>query len=104
MQRLYRAANLPEAYLLRELLARAGIETVVFNEHAQGGLGEIPFTQAYPELWLTDERDAARARGVIEAYESPGRSGASDSICPACGEDNPRGFELCWRCGALLPG
>ena len=39
MRRLCSAANLPEAYLLKQLLEQAGIEARVFNEHAQGGLG-----------------------------------------------------------------
>ena len=39
MQRLYTAADLPEAHLVAQLLERAGIEACVLNAHAQGGLG-----------------------------------------------------------------
>lgn len=100
MQRLYAAANLPEAYIVLELLRAAGIEARVFNENAQGGLGEIPFTHAYPELWVLDEADLVRARQVIAEYErsSVGR----DVVCAACGEQNPDSFQICWHCGATL--
>ena len=100
MKRLYAAASLPEAYLLRGLLARAGIEVRVFNEHAAGATGEIPFTHSYPELWLVDERDSERAREVVDGYER--RVVTGTRACPGCGEDNPDTFELCWRCGAPL--
>lgn len=101
MRRIRSAANLPEAYLLKQLLERAGIEAHVFNEHAQGALGEIPFIHAYPEVWVADEADAARAEELIGAYERAAPSAATHA-CPACGEQNPQGFEICWRCGAPL--
>jgi hypothetical protein len=101
MQRLYTAANLPEAYLLVQLLARAGIEARVFNEHAQGGLGEIPFLHTYPEVWLMEPAEEERARRLLAAYESAD-PGPGTRRCPGCGEENPQTFELCWHCGAPL--
>jgi Putative prokaryotic signal transducing protein len=100
---LYRfcsAANLPEAHLLVGLLAQAGIEARVFNEHAQGGLGEIPFTQAWPEIWLEDERDVALAEKVLAQYECT--ADHAPRRCTACGEQNPGNFDVCWQCGAPL--
>ena len=58
MKKIYSAATLPDAHLVRGLLGQAGIEAKVFNEKLQGGMGEIPFTHAYPEVWIIDERDA----------------------------------------------
>jgi hypothetical protein len=101
VKRVYGAANLPEAYLVLGMLSRAGIRAHVFNEHAQGAAGEIPLVHTYPELWVEDERDYARARHIIEEYE---RRAADDTgvICPACGESNPQAFEICWHCGQSL--
>lgn len=101
MLRLGTAANLPEAHLLLHRLAHAGIEARVFNEHAQGGLGEIPFTHAYPEIWIMDAADETRAREIIAEYE---RTPATpDTVpCETCGEMNPQGFEICWHCGRPL--
>ena len=50
MQRLYSAANLPEAHLVRGLLAAAGIEARVFNEFAGGALGELPFSEVVARI------------------------------------------------------
>ncbi len=102
MHKIYTAANLADAYLVRDRLARAGIEVYVFNEHAQGGLGEIPFTQTYPELWLADGRDVARALDEIHAHEGASRRDDPPRKCPACGEDSPASFDVCWRCGGML--
>lgn len=100
MKKLYSAANLPDAHLLRDLLAQAGIAARVFNENAQGGLGEIPFTQAYPEVWLVDERDFEPARRIVRQHDRPAEAGVA--FCPSCAEENPRNFQLCWKCGAAL--
>lgn len=105
MRRLYSAANLPEAYLVLDRLRVAGIEARVFNENAQGGLGEIPFTHAYPEVWVIDDADWTRARQLVDDYEdeTPGDT-TVDIRCPSCAEANPASFQLCWNCGAILEG
>jgi Putative prokaryotic signal transducing protein len=97
MIRCYRAANLLEAHMLRDLLEQENIKTHVFNENAQGGVGEIPFTHTYPELWLEDDLQLERARQIIRAFESPATESASRQ-CQHCGELNPGSFQLCWNC------
>jgi hypothetical protein len=101
MLRLCSAANLPEAYLLLHRLAHAGIEARVLNEHAQGGLGEIPFTHAYPEIWIMEPEQEARAREILAEFERAPASSAP-MRCAGCGETNPPGFEICWQCGKPL--
>ncbi|MEK7304114.1 MAG: DUF2007 domain-containing protein [Pseudomonadota bacterium] len=101
MQRLYSAANLPEAYLVRGLLAAAGIEARVFNEYAGGALGELPFAEAAPSVWVEEERDLPRARQVVATYEN---AAAAPGVtrCGACGEENPHDFAVCWQCQRAL--
>ncbi len=101
MFRLCTAANLPEAHLLLHRLAQAGIEARVLNEHAQGGLGEIPFTHAYPEIWIMEAADEERARRIVVEFEQA-PSSPDTAQCAACGEMNPPAFEICWRCGQPL--
>lgn len=102
MLRLCTAANLPEAYLLLHRLLQAGIAARVLNEHAQGGLGEIPFTHAYPEIWIMEPVQERRAREVLREFERA-PAAAAPARCASCGESNPAGFEICWRCGNSLP-
>jgi hypothetical protein len=100
MRRIYSAATLPDAHLVLALLAQAGISAKVFNENAQGGVGEIPFTHAWPEVWIENERDAERAREVIRQFE---RGGSNRQVaCGNCGEFNPENFEICWKCGVAI--
>ena len=73
----------------------------MLNEHAQGGLGEIPFTHAYPEVWVMEAEDTARARVILQEFER--RVSSDETIaCGNCGETNPAGFEICWQCGRPL--
>lgn len=102
MRRVYETANLQEAHLILHLLSAEGIEARILNANAQGGLGEIPFTQTYPEIWVMRDGELDRARTIIAAYERrPAVQGTRR--CPACGEENPDNFETCWHCGRPLP-
>jgi hypothetical protein len=101
MKRLYAAASLAEAYLVRDMLSEVGIRCRVLNEHAQGGLGEIPFTHTYPEIWIERDHELARARQVVSEFED--RVDNDEYVeCPRCGEQNPENFETCWHCGVPL--
>jgi len=101
MQKIYSAGNLQEAYLIQGMLNAAGIETRIHNEYAQGGIGEIPFTHAYPEIWLVNETDIYRANQIIKKFETRQQS-IADLVCARCHEPNPATFETCWCCGSSL--
>ena len=98
MLKIYSAANLPEAHLLLNLLQQAGISAQVLNTYAQGASGEIPFEQAYPQIWLEDERDKVLAEKIINNYEATSPN-TEWIYCRGCGERNPVNFEICWQCG-----
>lgn len=100
MRKLHSAATLADAHLIVGLLAQEGISAKVFNENAQGGLGEIPFTHAWPEVWLIDERDAQRALTLIQEMEQPGTG--LQVACDKCKELNPDNFHTCWNCGEAI--
>lgn len=101
MKKVYSASNLQEAHIVLHLLEDAGIESHIFNENAQGGVGELPFTHAYPEIWLEHEDDEDKARIIIKKYES---SSVSSGVieCAHCKEENPDNFTVCWSCGEAL--
>jgi len=101
MKRIYSARNLPEAHLLLHLLGHEGIRARVVGEHLQGAMGEIPFPEVYPEVWIEREHDAARALRIVSDFEH-GADDARTVRCLDCGEDNPRNFQICWSCGESL--
>lgn len=101
MIKIFSAENLQSAHLLQGLLAESGIKTQILNQYAQGGVGELPFTHTYPEIWLENDADMPRAQSIIVGFEQRARE-ISDLICPACQEPCPDTFEVCWRCGTRL--
>lgn len=101
MKRIYSAASLPEAHLLLHLLHDKGIAAKVFNENAQSGVGELPFTHAWPEVWIERPEDEYTARKVVQEFEAVPVSSGSKA-CDQCGEDNPSNFEVCWHCSSTL--
>ena len=101
MKKLCSAANLMEAQIMLDLLGHDYIAARLFNEHAQGGMGDIPFTHAYPEVWVVNDSDFARGQAIVSAFEKAPIE-TRVVFCRACGEENPHNFQLCWQCGAGL--
>lgn len=100
MKRVHTAPTLLDAQLAADVLASLGIATHILNANAAGALGEVPFMQAQPEVWVDDDDDAGRAREALDAWENP--SPGEDKVCPHCGEGNPAHFLSCWQCGRAL--
>jgi hypothetical protein len=100
VKRVHSAANLAEAQLIADLLARHGIEATVLNANASSIAGELPIDSALPQVWVANPAQAANARQAIETFihARPGPPVA----CPRCGEENPGSFDLCWSCGSDL--
>ena len=94
----YRAASLPDAQLIADLLLAAGIDVRVFNQNAQGASGEIPPAAACPQVWVVDDQALAPALALIAEYERWPTPGSR--FCPHCGEENPTNFLSCWACRA----
>jgi hypothetical protein len=101
MKRLYAASNLPEAHLLRHLLWQAGIDARVHNENLSAALGEIPFPEVYPEIWIARDRDLLRATEILREYEGTAPDGISVN-CARCGEESPPNFQICWNCRCAI--
>ncbi len=65
MTRLFTHPNPMLVGYLRGVLESEGIRCHVRNEYLAGALGELPPTAIWPELWLLDEADLARARRIL---------------------------------------
>jgi hypothetical protein len=87
----------------RNLLQSEGISAIIRNEHLGAVLGEMPFTEVWPQLWVTNDLDHDRALELINdaiTDESP----TTPWHCSKCGEKNEGQFSACWNCGtADLP-
>ena len=99
MRRVHVSESLLEVAHLRNLLECAGIACFVRNERLGGAVGEIPFLECWPELWVCEPGQALRARGLIEEALRP-RTDRNPWVCPRCGEHIDGQFSECWRCAA----
>ncbi|WP_193214820.1 putative signal transducing protein [Luteolibacter marinus] len=90
---------------LQSVLEAAGIRTEIRNEGGSGAAGELPFTQVYPELWVLENQDEARARALIKEFRDREHEIPVGPAwtCPACGEEIEGQFAECWNCGAENP-
>lgn len=81
----------------KNILESEGIACELRNEHLGSVLGEVPFIEVWPELWIINDLDFDRAKQLISddaAAESP----ADDWTCRYCGEENEGQFGACWNC------
>ncbi len=83
------------------MLAHRGVRARIFNANASSLAGELPIDASLPQVWVDDPRDAPRARGLIDEFLRASQAGPPRR-CPACGEESPASFDLCWACGAGL--
>ena len=98
LRKVHTAESILEIAHLRNVLEGAGIACFVRNERLAGGLGEIPFVECWPELWVVRNGDALQARGLIDAARSAEPHSGPDWQCERCGEWVGGQFDACWRC------
>lgn len=101
MKRLLRCFDVIEAHHSANLLRAAGIVAEVRNTVLGGALGDIPFTEAGPEVWIDALQDEELAHAVLAAARN--RPAEPGWHCSACDEDIEGQFAACWRCGAARP-
>jgi hypothetical protein len=98
---IYRAGNVTEAYLIKNLMADEGIEAQVTEENEPlAGLSITP-----PDV-LVHRRDQQRAEQFVADYEERliERVERPQWKCSLCGEMNPGFAESCESCDAAMPG
>ncbi|MDC0379131.1 DUF2007 domain-containing protein [Litorivicinus sp.] len=98
MKKLYVAGDIIEAQLLNSLLKEQGISSLIKNEGLQSGVGELPFVEMWPEVWIIEPKDWFSATCVLKSLKPPDTF--EDWICAHCSLTNPGTFETCWSCRA----
>lgn len=105
MKKVYENMRFHEVGQLRSLLEAEGIACTIRNAQSSAVMGEVPFVEVFPELWVLDDQDEARALEIVANYRSALATAETlpDWVCPQCGEPVPGSFEVCWNCGAEKP-
>jgi hypothetical protein len=100
MKRVWSGASLPDTAHLENLLELAGIDCFIKHRELVSALGDLPFVDCSPELWVLRDDQAGRAAVVIREALRPERGPrAAPWHCRHCGEDNEAQFAACWSCG-----
>lgn len=84
----------------KNILTSEGIEAFIRNEFLGSIVGEMPFQEVWPELWVRNDLDYDRALQLIDTNNVLEESAGQAWRCSGCGEDNEAQFAVCWNCGA----
>ena len=102
MKKLTSADSIVTINHYKNLLESEGIPCEVRNEHLGSILGEMPFPEVWPQIWVINDLDFDRAKQLIDddiaAVESP----SDPWKCRKCGEENEGQFSACWNCGTSI--
>jgi Putative prokaryotic signal transducing protein len=98
MKRIYTGDTLAEVGHLRNLLEQSGIQCFIKNEQLSGALGEVPFLECLPELWVLDDADQQAAERHVRDFRNVEVEGGPWR-CDRCHEENEAQFAACWNCG-----
>lgn len=97
MKKLTSAESLITINHYKNLLASEGIPSEIRNQHLGSIMGEMPFFETWPQLWVVNDLDFDRATQLIESAEA--ESPRDSWKCAKCGEPNEGQFAACWNCG-----
>jgi len=90
----------PQAGMIKGLLEANGIACFIKNERLFTAMGEIPFVECFPELWLLNDEDEPRALDLLKNLAEPAATPFEPWTCPGCGEIIEGQFTRCWKCGS----
>ena len=101
MKLLARADHFVQGTIWAESLRAAGIRCELRNTSLSGAIGEIPFLECAPQLWIERDSDEPRAREILQQLRQPAHG--PQWRCEKCGEWSEPQFGACWQCGAARP-
>jgi hypothetical protein len=84
---------------MQSLLESHDIKTFIKNQYGSSVMGEVPFVEVVPQLYILQTRDLARARQLLQ-LDLPVDQPGEDWVCTECGVDVEGVFGRCWKCGA----
>ncbi|KAF7961725.1 hypothetical protein AWV80_30105 [Cupriavidus sp. UYMU48A] len=97
MKLLLSANSLVHAAHCRNVLRAAGIRAELRNTWLAGAIGEIPFRESAPQVWILDDHMEAQAWAALKAAAEPPPGPYWQ--CRHCQEWHEPQFGACWRCG-----
>lgn len=101
MKKIYVHIELARVGHYQSILEEHQIPSTIKNEHSAIGVGEIPFIEVWPELWVINDEDFEKATQVLKEYHDNREALVEPWICAHCNTNIEYGFEECWSCGKM---
>jgi hypothetical protein len=98
MKLLARCDQALQAEHIANALRAAGIACRVRNTTLSSAVGEIPWLECAPQVWIERDADEERAQELLREIRKP--SSGPQWRCAGCGEMLDPQFGACWSCGA----
>ena len=99
MKKVTSADSLVTISHYKNILVTEGIPAFLKNEHLGSIMGDMPFQEVWPELWIENDLDYDRALQLKEKKKIVDESPSASWKCAKCGEENEGQFAACWSCG-----
>ena len=84
---------------MQSLLESHGIKTFIRNQFGSSVMGEVPFVEVVPQLFVLEHKDVQRAKGLLQSALA-GTDADGSWACRECGADVESNFSHCWQCGS----
>ena len=104
MKKVTSADSLVTINHYKNLLVSEGIAAFIRNEHLGGIVGEMPYQEVWPELWVKNDLDYDRAVQLIDSVNIIEESPSAVWHCAQCSAENEGQFSACWQCGSTATG
>ena len=99
MKRVYAEPAPIFIHQLKDLLEEKGIVAIIKNEFLSGGVGELPPTEVWPELWVMSKDDEEPAKRIVDQFIQCSQEKPQNWVCGKCGQNIEGQFNICWNCG-----
>ena len=83
---------------MQSLLESHGIRTFLKNQYGSSVMGEVPFVEVVPQLFILEQKDLVQAKQLLQ-LDLPVEQPDEDWVCAECGVDVEGTFDRCWKCG-----
>jgi len=101
MIKVFEDFELSKVGQFQSVLEAAGIRTHLKNQFTSSVLGEIPFVDAMPELWILEDDDLLKARRLIRELLPASQDDEPEWTCTKCDSVVDGVFGRCWNCNAV---
>jgi hypothetical protein len=91
-----------DAEIVKSMLEEAKIPCAIRNEYLSMALGELAPSECSPEIWIQNDEDYLKAKGIVDAWRNAEVETHDSWVC-RCGETIEGQFSSCWNCEGERP-